>query len=49
MRPVTTSYLQKSPLGYDNSYGYSHQHFFGVITPEPIDGYGKRVSGFSGG
>lgn len=26
-------------LGYDNSHGYSHRHYMGVITPEPFTSY----------
>ena len=26
-------------LGYDNSHGYAHRHYFGVITPEPFTCY----------
>ena len=26
-------------LGYDNSHGYSHQHYMGSITAEPFTGY----------
>lgn len=26
-------------LGYDNSRGYSHRHYLGVITPEPFTSY----------
>jgi len=33
-------------LGYDNSHGYSHRHYFGRITPEPFDGYEKLYERF---
>ena len=26
-------------LGYDNSHGYSHLHYMGVITPDPFASY----------
>ena len=26
-------------LGYDNSHGYSHRHYFGVVTPELFTSY----------
>lgn len=26
-------------LGYDNSHGYSHRHFMGVISAEPFTSY----------
>jgi hypothetical protein len=26
-------------LGYDNSHGYAHRHWMGVITPEPFTSY----------
>lgn len=26
-------------LGYDNSHGYSHRHFMGVTTAEPLTSY----------
>ena len=33
-------------LGYDNSHGYSHRHYFGSVTPEPFDGYEKLYDRF---
>lgn len=33
-------------LGYDNSHGYSHKHYFGVITPEKFTSYEELYDKF---
>jgi hypothetical protein len=33
-------------LGYDNSHGYSHRHYMGVITPDPFASYGALYDRF---
>jgi Family of unknown function (DUF6516) len=33
-------------LGYDNSHGYSHKHYFGVVTPQAFTTYEELYEQF---
>lgn len=33
-------------LGYDNSHGFSHKHYFGQITREKFTSYEELYDGF---
>lgn len=33
-------------IGYDNSHGYSHKHYYGTITAEPFNTYEELYDAF---